>query len=1057
MLYLNVSNRTENLLAQLAALLTVDQQTNPFAQELFLIQSRGMERLIAQRMADSFSCFANFQFFLPLNCIRFFSEKVGLGFSAEGFEKDILVWRVEAELRNIEEEIFAPIRNYLSGDNVARKRFQLARHLADLFDQYQVMRPAMLAAWEEGRTETGVSAEGWQQFLWNRMVSRADGMHRGALLARLIATLEKGKVAQDLPKRLMVFGVHSMPPVFLHFLGALASHIDVHLYLLSPCRQYWGDAPAGRKQLAAMIEGEGAGGSLVDNPLLATLGRQGRDFQNMLLTDVDIGGEFESYDAAVSDADYAELPLLGKLQADLLLGRAPAGVCPQQGGDDSLAIVSCHSRLRELQVLKDHILYLLEHNPKLQLRDLVVMAPNIQEYSGLIPAVFNDMQHSIADRSLRGKNQVISGFMRFLALLLGRFGWSELLDFLRLPTVFPALGLVDSDLDAIEKWVVDSGIRWGLSAEQRQRDGLAPLADASWRAGLDRLLMGLAVDCQEGNEFVHDVLPYDGIEGKSGLALGALCRLYDLVARSCSDIARPRPLAEWGEQLVEWINALWPDDSAQDVTELHSLLAESITKTASYHSGDVEFLVLLAWLQDLMDDTRSSSGFLRGQLMFCSMLPMRSIPFEVICLIGLNDGVFPKTDRRDTFDLLAASFIPGDRSPRADDRYQFLEAIVAARSHLFLSYIGQSIKNHEEIPPSVVVAEFLDLLRDGYGQKNIVVKHPLHAFSERYFQKDCRDNLCSYNADGFRTAQSMADGRKAESSWWEGELPEAAASTGVSTAELLRFLQNPPAYFVRDCLGIKLDFGQELPEDRELFNVGGLDRYLVEDYMLRSALDNRLVPYAEAKALGLWGLGAPGELSYNARLEEIAVFADKIQCLGMGVRQNDLFVDIDVGSCTLSGQLANVYTGGVLLVRNGPIRGRDLLVGWLHHLLLEAAGAKPLTKIACNDEVFEFQDIPDEVSLAPLLRLYAMGCTKPLTIFPEPARLYGEQLLSPKGKKSPLQKAEENLSRSLENGYEPEWALLYGAGGQVLEGTDFEPFCLTVMMPLLQCCTRTPW
>jgi len=122
-----------------------------------------------------------------------------------------------------------------------------------------------------------------------------------------------------------------------------------------------------------------------------------------------------------------------------------------------------------------------------------------------------------------------------------------------------------------------------------------------------------------------------------------------------------------------------------------------------------------------------------------------------------------------------------------------------------------------------------------------------------------------------------------------------------------------------------------------------------------------------------------------------------------------------------------------------------------------AAGKNPLTRIACIDEFFEFQDIPDEVSLASLLRLYKMGCTRPLTIFPEPARLYAEQLLSPKGKKSPLEKAEENLSRNLEKGYEPEWALLFGAGGQVLEETDFEPFCMTVMAPILQSCKRTPW
>ena len=1055
MLYLNVSNRTENLLLQLAALLKYDLQSDPFAGELFLIQSRGMERLIAQSMADSFSCFANFQFFLPLDCVSYFAGILGVGMSPDGYEREVLTWRIESLLRDIDDEVYAPLRNYLSDSSIERKRFQLARRLAGLFDQYQIMRPEMLTAWEMDGTATDLSAENWQKSLWQRLLAAGNPVHRGSLLLKLIEVLGKPLSGALLPKRLLVFGVHSMPAIFLKFMHSLANHLDVHFYLLSPCRQFWGDMPVSRRVLTGGIAGPERDEFELVHPLLATLGKQGRDFQNMLLSDVEIGREFDSYDEPLSPQEYNDASLLQKIQDDLLMGRLPQPAEGEKKHDGSVVLVSCHSKLRELQVLKDRIFLLLENNRALKLRDIAVMAPDIQDYSGLIPAVFADIQHSIADRSIRGKNPVINAFIKYLELLDGRFGWSELIDFLRLPAVYPGFGLVENDLELIEHWTVQSGIRWGLSGEQRGEAGLPAFPDASWKAGLSRLLVGVAID---SDEFIDGILPYSQLEGRSAVALGAVCRLHDMLMDAWQKTQKQRAIHDWVGVLLGWVEDLFGTRGEQDSLELRTLIADFDEKISVFHQHGLSFEVVADYLRKLTLETRSSSGFLRGQLMFCSMLPMRSIPFKVVCLIGLNDGVFPKNDNRDTFDLMSASFRPGDRSPRSDDRYQFLEAILAARSHLILSYIGQSVKTHEPIPPSVVVTEFVELIEHFYGVADIVISQPLHAFSASYFRTDRNERLVSHNEYSFRTAQALQAGEDESLPWWNGQLPIPDDGV-IAVASLLSFWKNPQKYFVRSSLGIILDGGSELPEDRELFEVRGLDKYWADEFILSRVLDRTPPEYRELRARGMWPLGTVGELSFAARMREIQDLAEKIQTLNFGVRLDDLMLDIDTAQGSIRGGLTSVYEKGLLLVRNGDLRGRDVLAGWVQHLLLSAVNdkEKSCTVIASPNETITFSEIPESADLDTFLRYFQTGSLMPSLIFPDAAMIYVQQKNNPRSRKTPLQAAHDYLDKRFGKGFESEWELLFGSCDGLLDCDEFIAFCENTMGAIMNSAARVNW
>ena len=442
-------------------------------------------------------------------------------------------------------------------------------------------------------------------------------------------------------------------------------------------------------------------------------------------------------------------------------------------------------------VLRDQILSWLQEDQGPQLHEIIVMAPDIQDYALMVPAVFEDIQHAIADRKARKKNRYFDTFMQFLSLMSGRYGWTELVGILERPEIFPQFSLSAGDLDIIRHWVITAGIRWGLSAQQRRRDNFIDSDAGTWKAGLERMLMGYMIDSDDP---VAGVLPFTAIEGGNGELLGGLCRFVDVVEQSCLSFAEEKTLAEWSVELQSLCTALFAEPENPDVLALGRIISELEEKYAHIHTSCVSFAVVETWLQSVVE-TCSSGGFLSGRLSFCSMLPMRSVPFRIICLLGLNDGEYPKQDYQPTFNLAARDYRHGDRSNRADDRYQFLEAIIAARERLYLSYIGQSIRTNKTIPPSVVVSELLDCLQVHYGVDDPTVRHPLQPYDWKYFTG--RDGLFSYDAHFCRVAANLHRRGEGSGRSWLPAMTVTRQAQRYDFQDFVRFVSQPQVYFVR--------------------------------------------------------------------------------------------------------------------------------------------------------------------------------------------------------------------------------------------------------------------
>lgn len=1029
MFFLHLSNRTENLIRQLAEVLRVDKGRDPFSPEYFLIQSQGMERMLSQNLSEQFVSWCNYEYMLPTRFFALMADRLDVEAGPEDYSRDKLCWHLENIFRDVtaDNETFAVLNRYVSSDSSGVKRYQLALQLANIFDQYQIMRFDMVEGWQKGRLATKNPAEIYQMELWNMLRETiGHSRHRGLFLRDLIATLKKDTdYGALLPKRLSVFGVHSLPPILLGCLQALSNHCDVHLYLLSPCEMYFGDQLTQQAQLKKKISSLNDGKQampqeLAVHPLLASLCQQGRDFQNMLTENVQFAQEFISF---VDPLDEDNPCLLHRIQSDLLKGEVRAPLVPLSK-DDSVTIVSAHSPHREMMILKDRILCWLDENQDLELKDIVVMAPDIHDYSGLIPAIFHDIPHSIADRNPAFTNTFFADFLQFLNLCSSRFGWSEVLDLLGREEVYPRFEICEDDLELIQHWVVSSGVRWGLSGEQKQNMGLPGREECTWRSGLDRLMMGYAA----GGEYeVDGVLPYPDIEGSMAVPLGGLYAFCEILELAAEQFSQVRNLAEWAEILAGFAERLFVKIDDDNLIELQGLLASLGQEYGDLHQEGVSFEVIRSWLQGAFEEKRSSAGFLRGQLTFCSMLPMRSIPFQKVCLLGLNDTVFPKKDFHPPFDLLGETFVAGDRSRRSDDRYQFLEAILSARGSLYLSYVGQSIRSNDSVPPSVVVSELLELIQI-YGVDEMLDVHPLHGFSPVYY--DGTSSLFSYDRQLMDVASALHGRVEKSDPWWHGSV-NSEKTESCTVSELFSFFSNPQKYFVRNILGIYPGNKSLSTEEHEPFVLDSLQKYLVEQELTAEGVNgaDQQLFRAQIQTEGSWPLGTPGEINFTNKQKEVQPFVDLVKSYTQTGREEDRFIEGEFHGLWISGKIDSFYGNSSFLFRYARLKGKDVLNAWLHHCLTAFClhDAQETRLLAKDVELIFPAGSAQKEDLEDLLLLFQKGQQTPSMLMAEPALAYAVDCakIEEGGNGNPTVKAEKSIKNTLSKGFEAEWELLY--------------------------------
>ncbi len=714
MLILHESNRVERLADALTAVLETPLPS-PLVPEIVAVQSVGAARWLALRLARRFGITANIHFPFPATLLwRLFRSALPNVPERSPFAAEVLTWRV---LNHLPEAVTQPgfesLTDYLQGEDDLR-RYQLAERIALLFDEYLVYRPDWIRAWEHGK------ADHWQANLWRRMTGGQAVRHRVRLAQEFITALRGGGSGRaGLPARISLFGLTALPPAHLDVFAAVAHVVDVHLFLLNPCQEYWASIRDERTIARRAVKEEPERLYLeTGNSLLASLGKQARDLFELLQ-------DLETTESALFE-DPGEDSLLHTIQSDILNLRNRGEGDPEraviQDGDRSVQVHSCHSPVREIEVLHDQLLALFESEDGLTPADVVVMTPDIDAYAPTIEAIFGTadparrIPYHVVGRTARAAAPLIRAFFELLELPESRFDVNGVLAILEVAAVRRRFDLAESDLDLIRDWLRATGVRWGADAKDREGRGLPGVPDHTWRAGLDRLLLGYALP-GGGTRLFAGILPHDEIEGESAGVAGRLTAFAEALFRTAADVRTPRSIPAWANRLRALATDFLDPDDVEESERGRLLAAITAMEEHARQAGfadEVSLRLVRLCLQGLVEMEGGRAPLAAGTVTFCGMVPARGIPFEVVCLVGMNDGAFPRVQRTPSFDLMREASRPGDRSRRQDDRSLFLEALLAARRVLYVSYVGQHVRENSPLPPSVVVSEILDYIERGF-------------------------------------------------------------------------------------------------------------------------------------------------------------------------------------------------------------------------------------------------------------------------------------------------------------------------------------------------------
>ena len=1019
-------NRLEDLLEHLAGVVA-HPVGDPLDPEVIVVPTPGMEKWIARELAERLGVWANPSFPFPRNFLEsvmdaFLGEPLP---EAEAWRRDALAWSIFDILAK---EASGEAASYLEGDSRGLKRFQLARRLAHTFDQYMVYRPELLFSWEEG-AEKG----DWQAGLWRSLTVRHGKNHPAR---RMTLFLERLAVRQDpppsgVPRRVSLFGVSALPPLFVKLLQALSRLVEVRLYLPLPSPSF--------------LQGEETGREAAGHPLLDTLGSVYKEFARILRDE----GALEEVEEVFTPPESGSL--LSGLQADIFGNRLPS---PGEGPDDTLALHSCSGRLREVEALKDSLLALFEGDPTLRPEDVAVLCPDLEEYASLVEAVFGgepgrpgSIPFQLGERNYLGESPLVENFLRLLETLQGRLPASRVAELLEYPPLAERFGLAPEEVEQARLWIRVSGIRWGEDAGHRAGEGLPAFRENSWRWGLDRLLLGYAFP-GDGRRLYGEVLPFDDVEGATASILGGLCSFFSAVRGARAALEERRSPGGWAaflSRLLEDFFSFSPGDS-NDPAWVRGLLASMGGEAArAGFEEDVEFPVFQEAFSFRLGETVRRHSFLAGGVHFASLLPMRGLPFRVICLLGMNDGDFPRSETQAPFDRIARDPRPGDRSKREDDRSLFLETLTAARERLLLFWVGKSQREGSPLPPSVVVSELLDVLEESLpeGRKELAAEHPLQPFSPRYFTEGT--GFTGFRGPWLRAARIVSGPRRERLPFLEGEVA-VEEEDQVSLARFISFFKDPARFFLRESLG--LHFGEEKElEDREPLDLGALDVYLIGDRLLRLGLEG--ISPGEAldifRGAGAVPPGRGGERAFEKVAGEVEVFLERFREARGGGPLEPVSAQITLGGAVLAGKLGNLYPGGHVLGWFGKETGKRRVEAWIRHLFFLAArppGTNPETRVLLREKKgkggivdFILSGPPDpRERLQELLDLYRLGRRVPLLFFPDQASRFLEEVSRGKDEDAVLSGFRGEFFGEGEKEPPPEIRILYGEEFPLLAG-----------------------
>ncbi|PWV49639.1 exodeoxyribonuclease V subunit gamma [Chitinophaga sp. S165] len=1054
-LYLKVSNSLENLSLGLAQTLKTSH-SRVFEQHLIVTQTEGMNNWLKLQLAEYLGIAANCRFLKPndlIHQIYFLMD----GHYSEMLSGRNLTWLLYKLLgEDAFRETYPAVATYYHNTEPDSdlKRMALAERTADLFDQYQIYRPEMIREWNE-EAEDPLAKMDWQQYLWGKAKKVSGNMLPDkTIVGQHILDMLKNPDQQELLAERMntvhLFGLSIITAYHVQILHELSSFIDIHFHIINPSPElYWFEDKSEKQQARWRLKGRPLLESdVAGNPLLMGWGRVVQDTFGLFFQYDAFANAYDSEGLVVPEPD----TLLNKVQHDIFnnANEARNPIFAEDIEDGSITINNCYTVAREVEVLYNYLVHLIDKKKEtLSPRDIVVMVRDIDAYAPYIKAIFNNapykFRYTIADESYADSDNLFNALHAILRMNEENFKAEEVLQLLDSSYIRKRFGI--NNVPLIRAVVDQANIRFGIHGAKEDETFLV-----SWKYGIRRIMFGI---CMSGDEEYgkgdESFFPLDILEGSDSLEVIRFCHFAEVLIAAVEDRKKERSISGWVEYIENLLHNMVYEPE-EEVDEDYNALMQQLADynlLNEYMSDTVAFEVFShSFLQTLTGTTRTGL-FVNGGITFCSLIPMRSIPFRVVAMLGLDYDKFPRREQPIGFNLMEKNKQRGDRNVKDNDKHLFLETVLSARQYLYISYVGQSAKDNSRMPPSALVDELLDYIESGTEEavdvrNKLVTKQPLQGFSKKYMTGD--ERLYSY-------LNATVPERPVTST---GKVMEQPDLEEVDLDELVRFFKNPFKAYYNKVLGIYYNDEQVLLNETEIFHLDSLQKWSLKNELLQmdaNAIANMKIRLVKTGRLPLKNMAYVALQQIESEVQPVR---DKYRTCINGAEEQSVQVELDLEGTLLKGTINNVFDGKLVQVSWSKREDKYLIEAYIRYLAGRAAGVlKGMCFISGASKQDAFEAIPlskeDALQrLTTLLNIFREGFERITPFFPDldikPADLAALDF------NKFAKKVDEKLGKRDNNSVDPYISREYENGFFNDEATldTYKTICSHVLLPIAE-------